>query len=184
MGNYLDFRGLSHYTDNYIKPIKNNVNSLINRDKNLLFPTAFIRNGEGVTFTIDNEAGTVTANGKATGGDNVICLNKPLYTTLADGIYILSGCPTGGGSTTYRMDVTRQPGAAIRDYGEGVEFEIGNSEYLTYYARIVIIDGYTADNLIFYPMICTKENWTLSHEFVPYGKGIILNSEIDTLWST
>lgn len=183
MGNYLDFRGLSHYTDNYIKPIKSNVNSLINRDKNLLFPTASQKTGDGVTFTIDNEIGIVIANGTAN-GDNVIRLSKALYTTLTDGIYILSGCPMGGSSTTYGMDVTRQPGAAMRDYGEGVEFEIGNSDYLTYYPRIVIFDGYTANNLIFYPMICTKEAWTLSHEFVPYGKGIILNSEIDTLWST
>ena len=98
--------------------------------KNLLpYPydsTTITKNG--VTFT-DNGDGTVTVNGTATAYTDFACQSridtKTPY-TLADGAYIVNGCPEGGGTSTYRVLVGITENGAWKtiaaDGGNGATF--------------------------------------------------------------
>lgn len=112
----------------------------------------------GVTYTINTD-GTITVNGTPQG-------TSPSYVELklngnavnisqfCDGNHILSGCPAGGGDSTYRMYAAR--GAYSRfDYGDGVLL----TETAQTDVRLVvyIANGFTANNLIFKPMIRRAE---------------------------
>lgn len=111
-----------------------------------------------VTFT-RNADGSVTANGTATGGDAIYVIsNKDNY--IAGKTYVLSGCPSGGGETTYRLQIS----GIAQDWGNGAEFEAVAS--MNTYIRIS--EGYTATNLTFYPMIRAVE--VSDDTYVPYGK--------------
>lgn len=114
----------------------------------------------------DNGDGTVTANGKATGGgSSFIChiriLGRAYPLVLPNGRYFVSGCLGGGSDSTYRISVyvTKNGSASVlgRDYGDGVEIEVNGDDYYLNKALVQIgvdiINGYTANNLTFKPMI-------------------------------
>lgn len=116
----------------------------------------------GVDFTI-NADGSVTADGTAssTGGNvsyNLKRYNESQY-HLPKGTYFLSGCPSGGQLSTYRMRVGVSPDTSTSpsypypdDFGNGAFFTITDeSVYLQ--VIIVIIAGVTVENLTFHPRI-------------------------------
>ena len=122
-------------------------------------------NDHDVIWT-DNGDGTVTANGKATGGSSAfICHSRVRSGTypliLPNGKYFVSGCPSGGSDSSYRIStyVTKNSSASLlgRDYGDGVEITVnGDDNYQDkglVQIGVDIINGYTANNLTFYPMI-------------------------------
>lgn len=132
----------------------------------------------------DNGDGTVTANGKASGGaSSFICHNRisgrayPLI--LPNGKYFVSGCPASGSDSTYRISayVTKNGSASLlgRDYGDGVEIEVSGDDYYNDKALVQIgvdiITNYTANNLTFKPMITlvadTDRTW---REYAPTNK--------------
>lgn len=129
-----------------IKTLKNTLGYTIQPSKNLLENTATSTEHNGVTFTV-NDDGSVTANGKASTQASIAIKN---VFNLPNGEYILSGCPTGGSSSTYRMTVNVGGTVGI-DYGEGVNFTINNE--VIFNVTIFISTGQTVDNLAFYPMI-------------------------------
>lgn len=112
--------------------------------KNLIISTAQTQTINGVTFTVNND-GTITANGTATGNityfvANVAPLNK-------GDTYILTGCPSGGGATTYEMCMA---GVYAHDYGTGaIHKPLSN---MTFDIRIMIHSG-VAINKTFSPML-------------------------------
>lgn len=68
------------------------------------------------------------------------------------------------------MDVTAN-GSQVDgsvDAGTGSAGFILNSSSQTLYIRIRIAANYTMSNKVFKVMVCTKEAWDVSHEFVPY----------------
>lgn len=112
-----------------------------------------------VTWT-DNGDGTVTANGKATGGNSDFNCHYHTGTennvlVLPKGNYIFSGCPSGGSTSTYYIQIgcTRAGGFTVlgRDLGNGVEISLTESTRINITCRIY--RNYTASNLTFYPMI-------------------------------
>lgn len=112
--------------------------------KNLIISTAQTQTINGVTFTVNND-GTITANGTATGYVNytishVVPLNK-------GDTYVLSGCPSGGGATTYEMCMA---GIYAHDYGAGAIHKPASN--LTCDVRIIIHSGVTIDKT-FSPML-------------------------------
>lgn len=112
--------------------------------KNLIVPTAQTQTVNGVTFTVNND-GTITANGTATGYVNytishVVPLNK-------GDTYVLTGCPSGGGSTTYEMCMA---GVYAHDYGTGAVHKPTSN--MTVDVRIIIHSG-VAINKTFSPML-------------------------------
>lgn len=107
----------------------------------------------GVTFTVNSD-GTITVNGAATKNTSFFLVfeNPTMCLNLRAGEnYTLSGCPKGGSDTTFSMyvqDISYTQ--SIIDYGNGATKAIS---YTQYYAFIRIAEGYTANNLVFRPML-------------------------------
>ena len=123
----------------------------------------------GVTFKI-NEDKSVTVNGTATasiianlitGEYNDNNATEPLI--IPDNITNcrLSGCPSGGSSSTYKLDISNQKYELLAtDWGEGTNVTINSQEDKKIArVRIIIYSGATVNNLTFKPMLVagTKE---------------------------
>jgi len=106
----------------------------------------------GVTFT-NNKDGTITANGTATGGNAFIIYGG---IPLEHEKYTLSGCPSGGGPSTYRISCNSGAITHATDYGGGVDFiPFGTTEA---YIIIRIESGQTVSNLTFRPCIRREDS--------------------------
>ena len=130
--------------------------------KNLLKNTATTQTVNGVDFTV-NEDGTVTANGTAT-NTSYIAVNSFSYVANQD--YVLSGCPNSGSDNTYKMySINTSTGAGhTNDYGEGGAIKVSADQVGE--IRIRIASGYTANNLVFKPMLVAG---TENKEYEQYG---------------
>lgn len=114
--------------------------------KNLLPVTAVTTTVNGITFTVNSD-GTIKANGTATGTTPFVFSSRNIS---LNGDYVLTGCPSGGATNTYRMDVrTEGGGQEWYDTGDGVTCSLNGQ----YYFVIRIEDGVTVNNLIFKPML-------------------------------
>lgn len=81
------------------------------------------------------------------------------------GTYIISGCPSGGSSTTYEMLIqSGDSGDTVlgRDYGEGATVSLTNGT--NYQFKVVIRANQTLSNKLFKPMIST-----IGGEYQPYA---------------
>ena len=104
----------------------------------------------GITFTV-NEDRSITANGTAT-AEAFFCffdasLNSALVSDADKFFVTLSGCPSGGSSTTYFL---AQRNFGFKDIGNGVKFQTGRGA--NSYA-IIIKSGITVENLVFKPQL-------------------------------
>lgn len=116
--------------------------------KNLLPNKATSQTINGVTFTV-NEDGSVTVNGTAT-ADTYYEYAHDIRNILVSGKdYIISGCPSGGGSTTYSVMVRY----AGYDYGNGRRFTVPSSYPDYVWAGIYVKNGVVLSNVVFYPML-------------------------------
>lgn len=145
------------------------------RTKNLLDNLGTTTTMNGVTFTVDNASGTVTANGKAT-SDAFFRITIPSNVT---GNFYFSGCPEGGGPTKYNMypwDATLNRRTTDwngypttpetnNDYGEGMS-KIKVVDGHTTLIACRIQPGYNAQNIVFRPMLRIPSE---SNEFEPCG---------------
>lgn len=136
--------------------------------KNLLKNTATSQTINGVTFTVNADK-SVTVSGTATSNITSFFLSReaPALT----GNMVLSGCPAGGSFDTYRLDIldgTASGTVLFADYGEGTNVDWSLITTGKYTARIRIGVGTTVDGLIFKPMLCTVEEYTISPAFVPH----------------
>ena len=124
---------------------------------------------DGVEFTVvKNDANSVlsiAAKGTATARVTMI-VNNTINNDLESGEYILSGCPSGGGSGKYRMTVWDGTASATlaNDYGSGKTFTLDNTHNVN--CAIDITSGQSID-AVFYPMIrlSTESDAT----FAPYS---------------
>lgn len=101
----------------------------------------------GITFTA-NADGTVSLSGTAT---NDVYKEIATNVKLANGEYILTGCPTGAVNTNYILYFAPAISSNKIDTGNGVKFTVDNTE--TYKVMIRIIKGTNTNGLIFKPMI-------------------------------
>lgn len=117
--------------------------------KNRLENTYTTQTVSGVTLTV-NEDGTIVANGTASATITAI-LNSEI--SLAQGQYILSGCPAGGGASDhYKVDIVRNGESSRKiDTGSGTTFDVDADGLFT--ARVVIYSGEVCNNLTFEPMV-------------------------------
>lgn len=147
----------------------NNI-TLYNTGANLLVTSASPKTQNGITFTINND-GMIIANGTATAQAVLY-----LYFYLPQGKYCMSGCPSGGSNSTYDTYVYiagggRRPpdwnrtSEALSDYGNGTRFLAENAG--RYFIGCRIFTGYTANNVVFKPMITSEENE--NKDFEPYN---------------
>lgn len=117
----------------------------------------------GLTFTV-NDDGTVKVNGTST---SYAGINLARITVESD--YILSGCPGGGGQSTYFLSV-----GSTTDYGDGASGTFINNANVS----IVIANGKTLNNLVFKPMIRYAE--VLNDTFVPYQSEEVITESFPT----
>lgn len=140
-------------------------------EKNLLKVTATSQTVNGITFTV-NADGSMTLNGTATASTSFVLMNKEnIIENLSQYIgqkVILSGCPSGGSTSTYMLNFQGavKDGIGCYDLGNGVEVTLSDFTdfaYLNIYIRIV--SGTKMDNLTFKPMLRKADT---SEDFVPY----------------
>lgn len=121
----------------------------------------------GVEFK-DNGIGVITCNGQSTAqvASSVTIAQELL---LPQGSYILNGCPSGGSTSTYRLRLGKSDGTYLgNDIGEGFTFAL--TEDTSVNVIIQVIAGYTAENLVFKPMIRPADITDDTYE--PYVGGI------------
>lgn len=130
---------------------------------NLLRNNATTNTIQGVTFTV-NDDGTVTANGTATAdAELTLNINSPsAIQGLETGNYKLSGCPSGGGSGTYRLFAKGTSNSYYNDDGAGVAISNDGIRYV----RILVGNGVTVSNLVFKPMVTAP---SYNGDYVPYA---------------
>ena len=150
---------------------KNNILSVANTGrKNVLrYNNNSTSSAAGVVYTINSD-GSITADVSGKTGLSYIILMldssnvdvKPYCT----GNYILTGCPSGGGDSTYQMYAAS--GSYVkRDYGDGVV--LSETEQANVYLIIRIESAYSGGNITFKPMIrlvgtdSTFEKWAPSN---------------------
>lgn len=143
--------------------------------KNLLPIFADTSTTSGVTFTIKDD-GTVVANGTASGNATKILHwtdidNGLLWDQIAGKSIILTGCPQGGSTSTYKLQLWMQNESSYPiDIGNGVTFTMPESSS-NWNVAIVIYSGVTVNNLVFKPMIRLASE--PDSTFVPYlGIGV------------
>ena len=118
----------------------------------------------GITWTI-NADGTVTASGTAT--DNSFLYLIPNNTNIAYGVEtVISGCPAGGSSSTYEIQVAMTGGTIYHDYGNGAVIP---GDYVYRYFVCAVRSGQTVSNLTFKPMIDESWQHAYTRDFVPYS---------------
>ena len=131
-----------------------------------------------------NSDGSITVNGAV--GDTDIQFVVRQF-TAAEGVKlrgkILSGCPSGGGSSIYGLYLQQNQspwatyGYTIGDYGSTISNSIGTTGS---YLLLVLRKNQTISNVTFKPMICTKAAWDVSQKFVPYRPSYIGASDYAT----
>lgn len=118
----------------------------------------------GVEFVINND-GTITVNGNPPTSSTGIYQ----YVTLPAGTYKMSGCPSGGSSARYYMEIGSKD---VVDYGEGATFTLEQEETIQVtLARISRHIETSIVDLVFKPMItlASEPNSDYDH-YVPYCK--------------
>lgn len=119
-------------------------------------------NFRDVDFTVntDSDGNVTSVKVNGTASQNVTLLLNFVGTASTE--YYIGGCPAGGGNTYY-FDTFSDGVPRTADYGSGATFTAdGNSQYV----RIGVQQGYNAQNLMFYPMICLNSETDKS--FAPY----------------
>lgn len=110
----------------------------------------------GITFT-DNGDGTITANGTATASAYFFCrynTDKKLILEAGE-TYTVTGCPSGGGSSTYRMYIYSSVSGAFtgnNDIGSGFNTTINIADTPLDFV-IQVYSGATVEDVTFSPMI-------------------------------
>lgn len=124
----------------------------------------------GVTCTWDTDAGTMTLNGSHVSTDSTAIFE--FYSGSASdqrqvpaGDYVLTGCPSGGSTSTYRAALTGITGGI--DTGDGAEFTLVAQTYLAY--RILVSGNVSFSDMVFKPMVTYQDYYKISPVFVPYA---------------
>lgn len=131
---------------------------------NLLENTAKTQTINGVTFTV-NKDGTVVANGTPSQQVTLI-LTKVLL--LQKGDYMISGCPRGGTTATYRIDVWKSDWSSLGfEVGNGTKISLSES-IENAIVGITITKGTTVENMVFKPKI---EKGTIATSYSSYNQG-------------
>ena len=126
---------------------------------------AYTINGVTLTCTVDSN-GYVT---NIAGSNNSASANITFF--LSDNIsfsdaFILSGCPSGGSVSTYKLLLVNSGGSSLdlpEDYGNGATIQTNNS----FRVQLRIYSGQSANNLNFKPMI--RDSADTDPTYQPYA---------------
>lgn len=125
-----------------------------------------VYNGAGLTFAVDND-GVITVNGTYNGNEDYhpFRLSLPFPDFAENWLnkkITVSGCPKGGGDTTYYISNVH---TGTKETGNGLTVNLLKDLYCIFDIRIM--KGFTANNLIFKPMLNRGETVL---PFSPAGK--------------
>ena len=125
------------------------------RGKNKLHTTATSATVQGVVYTVNSD-GTISTADTAT---NLSTLKVGTFTGLTS--VSLNGCPSGGGSSSYGLQLFDETASTwgSSDYGDGVTVTTLDSTH-TYSVLVVVRNGVDASGLTFKPMIRTSGDST------------------------
>lgn len=138
--------------------------------KNYLKLDTTVTSVSGLTVTYQEDGG-ICFNGTAT---EPIAFNVFFPTTVTDWAkthlnqhMILSGCPSNGSASTYRLQFWRynDAGNSIYDEGNEKEFVFSNSTK-SFVVAILINEAYQCNNLTFYPML--RDASVTDNSYQPY----------------
>lgn len=129
--------------------------------------TTFTNNG--VTFTLNSDGSVTVERTTAATTDsscNLRVASGSLYIDdFCNGEYILSGCPEGGGDTTYSLRAIRNEYRPT-DTGDGVELpDKGTNTNI--YLNILVMSTFEG-SVTFKPMVCSKAFYQISKTYQPY----------------
>ena len=153
-----------------IRPITGRTQVDVTRTgKNLFDATESSQVIDGVTFTA-NDDGTVVANGTPSGTSRSSFLVGRY--TITDNTVLLNGCPSGGSPNKFEL-MAFMNNRATSDFGSGNNlsiFSVGDT--VSIFA--IVRSGYTANNLVFKPMIRLASDTDATFE--PYqGQSVTVN---------
>ena len=109
----------------------------------------------GITFTFNPSTGEITANGTATANADCVLAGVGVSPyVILKGSYTLSGCPSGGSSSTYMVGLNLVS-TSVYDYGNEVNFTVVSDNICNHneHLYIRIHSGQTVSNLVFKPML-------------------------------
>ena len=134
--------------------------------ENFLKVTGQTQTLNGVTFTVNSDQ-TVSLSGTASATATFVVSDNAAATRIPNGNYVLTGCPSGGGSTTYDIRwYLYSSGKSAYDQGSGASVnKTGNTTSSN--IAILIRSGVNTDGLVFRPMISPAE--ITGRTYVPYA---------------
>lgn len=118
----------------------------------------------GITATVNADKSVSLSGNTPSNADAAFVLMPD--TQFPSGTYHVSGCPTGGATAKYRMDIVAG-GTTYRDTGNGVEFTLAAAANVR--ANIVVYRNNSAPSDAFFPMICKKSAWEEDPEYTANG---------------
>lgn len=119
----------------------------------------------GITWVVDPDDGTITANGLASANSWFYLTANPA--NLAFGVEtILTGCPEGGSGSTWEIQCSQVGSSARSDYGEGTTQP---ANYTYRYVACCVRSGQNVTNLKFRPMVCSTAAYKESAAYAPYA---------------
>ncbi len=130
------------------------------KSKNLLEITAETQTVNGVTFTVDKEAGTITANGTATANAEILINEVPVI--------------NGANYTFTTQDIHTPVYIGLRfadtyDLSGELKRRDFTASASNLRVTIKVLSGDTANNVIISPMIYTATDYEADPSFEPYG---------------
>ena len=134
--------------------------------KNLIQVSATSSTTSGIVYTVSN--GIITLE-SGTAANNPSLIGVASTITIPKGTYVLSGCPSGGGDSSYRLDMRIQGTSTVLvvDKGETDEVTLTSDTVCSFFIRL--IGNYQVSTpLTFKPMLCTKAAWDISQIYQPY----------------
>jgi len=136
--------------------------------KNLFNMTKVSGTYNTVVFTVNSDK-TVTVSGTASPSNSVFNLDD--WTCTKADTYVVSGAPSGGSwapsPNTYRIRVAVNGTWKGDDVGNGFALTLAVGDVIN--LQINTGTSYTANNLIFKPMICEKSLYDVSPTYQPYA---------------
>jgi hypothetical protein len=168
-GRLITAKVLSDTIDEKIQPLENNI--LWNTQsgvKNLFNMTKVSGTYNTVVFTVNSDK-TITVNGTASPSNSIFNLDD--WTCTKAGTYVVSGVPSGGSwapsPNTYRIRVAVNGTWKGDDVGNGLALTLAVGDVIN--LQINTSTTYTANNLVFKPMICLKSLYDVDPLYQPYA---------------
>ena len=135
---------------------------------------------DGVTLTIDSQAGTVIMNGDTAAAESGFSLNLFDTSSLVGGDYIFSGCPDGGSSTTYDLYLYNRTDQVymgrLYSSSDAVTVTIESGKQYVLYIQCKKAQVY--NNVVFKPML-RPANTTSTFEPYQIGVGVRTKNLVD-----